>query len=86
MLVTLQTPASLDLAGGGYRDSTRIAASNPDLWRDILIDNRDQLVPLIEKLAANLEALRAAVAAGDAARIEAILSEGKSGRDRIIPS
>jgi len=74
------------LPTSSLRDTTRVAASSPAMWRDILIDNRDQLVPLIEKLAANLEALRAAVAAGDAARIEAILSEGKSGRDRIIPS
>jgi prephenate dehydrogenase len=55
MLVALQTPASLDLAGGGYRDSTRIAASNPDLWRDILLDNRDNMIDALRRLRAETD-------------------------------
>jgi prephenate dehydrogenase len=68
-----------------FRDTTRVAASSPAMWRDILLDNRDQLLPLIDKLGAALGALREAIAAGDADRIEALLTAGKSGRDRIIP-
>jgi prephenate dehydrogenase len=75
----------LRLPTSSLRDTTRVAASSPAMWRDILLDNRAEVVPLVEKLAANLEALRAAIAAGDADRLEAILSEGKSGRDRAIP-
>jgi prephenate dehydrogenase len=67
------------------RDTTRVAASSPTMWRDILLDNRAEIVPLVEKLRADLEALRAAIDAGDADRIEALLTAGKSGRDRIIP-
>ena len=74
----------LRLPTTSLRDTTRVAASSPAMWRDILLDNQAEVVPLVEKLAAKLEALRAAIAAGDADRIEAILSEGKSGRDRII--
>ena len=67
------------------RDTTRVAASSPVMWRDILVDNREQVLPLIEALQKNLEALRAAVVAGDAARIEALLAAGKTGRDRLVP-
>jgi prephenate dehydrogenase len=67
------------------RDTTRVAASSPSMWRDILLDNQAQLLPLVEKLQANLDALRAAIAAGDADRILELLTVGKSGRDRIIP-
>jgi len=67
------------------RDTTRIAASSPAMWRDILIDNKDVVGPLVERLQTNLEALRAAIAAGDADRLEALLAVGKSGRDRTIP-
>jgi prephenate dehydrogenase len=63
------------------RDTTRVAASSPVMWRDI----REQVLPLIEALQKNLEALRAAVAAGDGARIEALLAAGKAGRDRLVP-
>jgi prephenate dehydrogenase len=55
------------------------------MWRDILVDNKAEVVPLVERLAARLEGLRAAIAAGDADRVEALLAEGKSGRDRVLP-
>jgi prephenate dehydrogenase len=67
------------------RDTTRVAASSPVMWRDIFIDNRNEVLPLIEALAKNLEALRAAVAAGDATRVEELLTAGKVGRDRLVP-
>ncbi|HVU51958.1 MAG TPA: prephenate dehydrogenase/arogenate dehydrogenase family protein, partial [Polyangia bacterium] len=77
--------ALLRLPTSSLRDTSRVAASSPAMWRDILVDNRAEVVPLVERLAARLEALRAAIAAGDAARVEELLSEGKSGRDRVIP-
>jgi prephenate dehydrogenase len=67
------------------RDTTRVAASSPVMWRDILVDNREQVLPLIEALQKNIEALRAAVAAGDGARVEELLGAGKTGRDRLVP-
>ena len=56
----------LRLPTSSLRDTTRVAASSPAMWRDILLDNKAEVVPLVEKLAARLEALRAAIAAGDA--------------------
>jgi len=68
------------------RDTTRVAASSPAMWRDILLDNRDEVLPLVALLQAEIEALRAAVDAADGAKIETLLQAGKKGRDRIIPS
>ena len=73
-------PAGVPLAAGGWRDVTRIAAGNPDLWRDILTDNRDgvraglarvrdDLGRLIDLLDANdRPAVRAWLAAAAAAK------------------
>jgi prephenate dehydrogenase len=77
--------ALLRLPTSSLRDTTRIAASSPAMWRDILLDNKAEVVPLVEKLAKRLEAFRAAIAAGDADRVEELLAEGKSGRDRVLP-
>ncbi len=49
-------------AGGGFRDFTRIAASDPDMWRDICLDNRDEILRAIDLLAAELADLRASIA------------------------
>jgi prephenate dehydrogenase len=67
------------------RDTTRVAASSPIMWRDILLDNRAEVLPLIEALGKQIEALRAAVAESDGKRIEQLLEAGKSGRDRLVP-
>ena len=72
------------LPTSSLRDTTRVAASSPAMWRDIFADNRNEVLPLLEALARNLEALRAAVAAGDAAKIEEILTAGKAGRERLV--
>jgi prephenate dehydrogenase len=73
------------LPTSSLRDTTRVAASSPAMWRDIFADNREQVLPLIAALAKNLDALRAAVAAGDADRIEKLLDAGKAGRERLVP-
>ena len=72
------------LPTSSLRDTTRVAASSPAMWRDILLDNRAEVLPLIKALAGGIEALRDAVAAGDADRIEQLLVAGKVSRDRII--
>jgi cyclohexadieny/prephenate dehydrogenase len=68
------------------RDTTRVAASSPPMWRDILLDNRDEVLPLVAALQAEIESLRAAIAAGDPQRLEAVLAAGKAARARVIPS
>ncbi|HEY4394590.1 MAG TPA: prephenate dehydrogenase/arogenate dehydrogenase family protein [Polyangia bacterium] len=67
------------------RDTTRVAASSPAMWRDIFLDNRAEVLPLIEALGKQIEALRAAITASDGKKIEQLLEAGKSGRDRLVP-
>jgi prephenate dehydrogenase len=67
------------------RDTTRVAASSPIMWRDIFLDNRAEVLPLVEALGKQIEALRAAIAESDGKRIEQLLEAGKTGRDRLVP-
>src|SRR2546425_4821473 len=53
-------------AGGGYKDTTRIAASSPEMWRDICLWNRDNLLRQIEPYEARLNHIKALLQAGDA--------------------
>ncbi|MDP1711413.1 MAG: prephenate dehydrogenase [Candidatus Nanopelagicaceae bacterium] len=71
----------LALAGQGLRDSTRIAASDPFLWREIIGINREQILPLLTKMKVNLETLIAHL--GDENAIAAFIAQGQEGRARI---
>jgi prephenate dehydrogenase len=50
-------PDGLAWAGGGLRDTTRLAASPPGMWTSVLASNADLLAPLINELAARLQAI-----------------------------
>ena len=67
-------------AASGFRDFTRIAASHPEMWRDICIANRDALLGEIEQYQRQLDELRRALAAGDAAALEAVFAEARTVR------
>ena len=76
----------LDLAGhsgGGLRDTTRIAASSPEMWRDIFLWNRDNIVTFIESYEEALGRLKELIRAGDAAGIEKALERAKQERERF---
>jgi cyclohexadieny/prephenate dehydrogenase len=68
------------------RDTTRIAASSPRVWRDILLENRTHLLPLVRALEGRVSALRAAIEAGDGGALEAELTAGRACRDRLVKS
>ncbi len=57
---------AISLAAGSYRDLTRVAASDPVLWRDVFIQNREVLLETLGAFKASLAELESAVAAGDA--------------------
>jgi prephenate dehydrogenase len=63
-------PGLLSYTGGGFRDFTRIAASHPAMWRDICIDNRDEIIAAIDEFLAETGRLRELIAAGDSAGLE----------------
>ena len=69
-------------AAGGFRDFTRIASSDPVMWRDICLANREAIVTMIDRFQGDLVVLREAILEGDGKRIEAIFSRAKEARDR----
>ena len=70
----------LSLAGPGFRDFTRIAASDPAVWRDILHANRDQLLVQSEHLREALQAFETALAQGDSAALQALITAASQSR------
>jgi len=68
-------------AAGGFRDFTRIASSDPVMWRDVALANRDALLEAVDDFSARLAALREAIASGDGVRLEATFSAAKTARD-----
>ena len=71
----------LDLAGTGLRDTTRIAASNPHLWREILSANRHALVPLLDRVIEELKNLQLSLNSESA--VEEFIKSGNRGRSMI---
>ncbi len=76
----------LELAGTGFRDFSRIAASDPAIWRDILLANRAQLLLQSEAFRQALAQFEAMVAAGDAAALEAAIAAASRTRSQWQPS
>lgn len=84
-----QELSSLDLAahsGGGLRDTTRIAASSPEMWRDIFLWNRGNVVAYIDRYTRALEELKQLIKAGDATGIEKALERAKGEREKLASS
>ena len=70
----------LSLAGPGFRDFTRIAASDPAVWRDILDADRDQLLLQSGHLREALQAFESALAEGDTAALEQLITAASQSR------
>lgn len=71
----------LELSGAGLRDSVRIAASDPDLWEEIILSNSPAILPLLINLQSDLQAFIAELQSGRS--IKSFLSSGVAGRARI---
>lgn len=67
-------------AASGFRDFTRIAGSSPEMWRDISLANRDALLTELDAYLAQLTVLRALLAAGDSAGLEAVFDNAQRAR------
>ena len=76
--------AIIKYSAGGLRDFTRIAASNPIMWRDIFIQNKKNTSKEIEKFIANLEDLKNAIENEDSQKLEEIFTKTKKIRKEII--
>src|SRR6266511_1822279 len=73
-------PDILLLAAGGFRDLTRLAASSPHLWSDILLANRAQIAEAIDLYAKRLSEIRDMVIAGSGRDVERAFAEAKEAR------
>ncbi len=76
-------PASRTFTAGGWRDTTRIAAGDPELWADILLDNAGELGPAMKRFAGLVERMLSAIEAGDRRRLVALLARAKEQRDAV---
>lgn len=85
--LTQARPEQLELAGQGLRDTTRIAASDPDLWIQILSQNSSEIAPLLKLLASDLaelsESLESPELNGSLAKLHALLERGNQGVAKI---
>lgn len=72
------------LCAGGFRDSTRVASGSPEMWRDIMLANRDSLARALREFGDRLKTLRQAVERGDATAIGALLESAKCQRDEWL--
>jgi prephenate dehydrogenase len=78
-------PAWRNHSGGGLRDTTRIAASDPQLWRTILEQNRDEVLRALRQYQDELQTLHAAISNRDWLEVIARLERGKAYRDQFRP-
>jgi len=65
-MVNVQSRGSLACASSGFADTTRVAASDPQLWRDICLDNSTEIAAAIDSLQGELGAFKALIEKGDA--------------------
>ena len=71
-------------AAGGFRDFTRIASSDPVMWRDICISNREPLLKMIERYQEDLKIIAAAIDRKDDAVLLEIFTRAKKARDSYV--
>lgn len=71
-------------SASGFRDFTRIAASDPVMWRDIFLTNRDAVLEMLGRFSEDLSALQRAVRTGDGPTLEALFTRTRAIRRSII--
>lgn len=75
--------ADLKYAAEGFRDTTRVASSDPGLWADIFLTNRIEIVASSRAFEKNLKNILAAIRRGDRSGTEKLLARAKAKRDRL---
>jgi len=70
-------------AAGGFRDFTRIAASSPEMWRDIALQNREALLEELDRYGARLAVFRELVDKGDGPGLQRLMAEARASRQAL---
>ncbi|WP_255828594.1 bifunctional prephenate dehydrogenase/3-phosphoshikimate 1-carboxyvinyltransferase [Marinomonas rhizomae] len=71
-------------AAGGFRDFTRIASSDPVMWRDVFMANKDATLATLDHFTDRLADMRAAIEQGDGASMFGVFTRAKSARDHFL--
>jgi prephenate dehydrogenase len=74
----------LEYSAGGFRDFTRIASSDPNMWRDIALTNRNALVEMMERFEGFFNELKEDVRFGDGTKLFEFFLRSKESRDAIL--
>jgi cyclohexadieny/prephenate dehydrogenase len=74
----------IKFAASGFRDFTRIAASDPTMWRDIFLNNRDAVLEMLGRLLEDVTVLQRAIRFGDGDKMFELLSRGRAIRRGVI--
>ncbi|WP_108398207.1 prephenate/arogenate dehydrogenase family protein [Devosia submarina] len=74
----------IKFSASGFRDFTRIAASDPVMWRDIFLTNRDAVLEMLGRFSEDLSALQRSVRMGDGPALEAMFTRTRAIRRSII--
>ena len=69
-------------AAGGFRDFTRIASSDPQMWHDICLANRDALLTMLRRYSGELQQIADALQRGDGPHLQGVFAQAKHARDR----
>lgn len=80
---TLENELVPRLAAGGFRDITRIASSNPEMWRDILLQNRDVLLNLMDDWIDEMKEVKESIQMGNSDYLYEFFSSAKEFRDDL---
>ncbi|RKY03478.1 MAG: hypothetical protein DRP56_11115 [Planctomycetota bacterium] len=83
-LVNSVSQQNIKFAGRGFIDTTRVASGPSNVWTDILMTNSDTCTEAIGKLVCQLQTLQAAIAAGDAQKVNKILAQASQKRAKLI--
>lgn len=71
-------------SAGGLRDTVRIAGSSPEMWRDICVANRDELLAVLDDYEDELESVRSAIESGDGATLERMFEHARAARNKWL--
>ena len=81
---TICDPRSIAYSAGGFRDFTRIAASDPVMWRDIFLKNREAVLEVLQRFSEDLTALQRAIRRGEGETLEDWFTRTRAIRRSII--
>ena len=81
---SVETSEVVKYSAGGFRDFTRIAASDPVMWRDVFLNNRDAVLEMLGRFTEDLSALQRAIRWGEADKLEEWFTRTRAFRRGII--